>query len=246
MNNNRFYVGFATTDEELNELFKLRYEDIVLEYSAENIRENKLDIQEIDKYAQHIIVKDMEHNGQIVGYYRMLTSDALTDQVKFICEQEYNIDRLKSLGYKICEFSRAVVKKEYRGGIVVLLLWRFIVDCMRKNNVRFLIGDASFFGTDRDRYLREISYLVNNYSIPDEYQITSRDKLPTMRLLNAGEYDESEAARLIPPLIKAYIALGGKVSRQTFTDTDFCSVDLFVLVDLENCNEAFINRIMSM
>lgn len=246
MKSNRFYVGFATTDDELNEIYKLRYEDIVLEYSSNNTTSDKRDIQPIDKYAQHIIVKDLQHDGQIVGYYRMLTSDALTGNMKFICENEYNIDQLKSLGYKICEFSRAVVKKEYRGGIVVLLLWRFIIQCMRDNNVRFLIGDASFFGTDRDRYLQEISYLVNNYSIPDEYQIITRDNLPPMQLLKVGEYDEHEVLRKIPPLFKAYVAIGGKVSKQTFTDTDFCSVDLFVLVDLDNCNEAFVNRIMSM
>lgn len=245
MKNTRFYVGLATTDEELDEVFKLRYEDMILEYSSENVSQNQRDIQPMDKYAQHIIVKDLSKDGRIVGYYRMLCSDALAEDKKFICEAEYNIDGLKACDDKVCEFSRAVIKKEYRGGVVILLLWQFIIKYMREHNFRYLIGTASFFGTDRERYIKEISYLVNSYPIVDSYNITTRDTLPDMHLLNASDYDEKEVLRMLPPLIKAYISVGGKVSKQSFTDWAFGSVDLFVLVDLDNCNEAFINRIMS-
>ena len=245
MKNNRFYVGFATAKEELDEVFKLRYDDMILEYNDSEISTNQRDIQHCDEYAQHIVVKDMANGGHIVGYYRMLSSDLVKNDKNYICEVEYNIDKLKSRGDKICEFSRAVIKKEYRGGVVILLLWQFIVKYMRENDFRFLIGTASFVGTDRERYLKEISYLVNNYPISDDYEITSLDTLADIQLLQEGDYDEKEVSRLIPPLIKAYISLGGKVSRQTFTDFSFCSVDLFVLVDLENCNDAFIDRIMS-
>lgn len=245
MNNKRFYVGFATEQEELNEAYRLRYEDMVLEYDQSKLCENGLDVQPCDEYAKHIVVKDLALNGRIVGYYRMLPSDVVQNGKKFICETEYNIDNLKSRKDKICEFSRAVIKKEYRGGTIILLLWQFIIDYMRSNNFRYLIGTASFVGTDRSRYLKEISYLVNNYSISNDYQIVSKDPMPNMPLLSPDEYDDNEVLRLIPPLFKAYMSIGGKVSRQTFTDLSFCSVDLFVLVDLQNCNNAFIDKLMS-
>ena len=127
-----------------------------------------------------------------------------------------------------------------------MLLWQFILNYMKANNYRYLIGDASFFGIDRDKYVKEISYLVNNYAISDEYAVTSCDVLPPMKLLEADEYDDKEVMRSIPPLIKAYVSLGGRVSKQTYTDLKFKSVDLFVLVDLENCNDAYLNRILSL
>lgn len=137
-------------------------------------------------------------------------------------------------------------EKSYRGGVVVLLLWQFILKYMKDNGYRYLVGDASFFGTDRDKYVKEISYLVNNYALPNEYEVTSRDNLPSMAIVSADEYDEKEVLRGIPPLIKAYVSLGCKVSNQTFTDTVFKSVDLFVLVDMLNCNDAYMNRILSL
>lgn len=246
MKNNRFFVGFATAPEELDEVYKLRYEDMVLEYCKENVVENCRDVQSYDEYSKHIIVKDLAMGGGIVGYYRMITGDALTHGKTFVCEEEFNIDCLKKRDCRIAEFSRAVIKKEYRGGIVVLLLWQFILNYMKANNYRYLIGDASFFGIDRDKYVKEISYLVNNYAISDEYAVTSCDVLPPMKLLEADEYDDKEVMRSIPPLIKAYVSLGGRVSKQTYTDLKFKSVDLFVLVDLENCNDAYLNRILSL
>lgn len=247
MKNDRFFVGFATTPEELDEIYKLRYEDMILEYCQDNINENGRDIQSYDDYAQHIVVKDLSNGGAIIGYYRMITDKAVIGNGrKFVCEEEFNIDYLKSCGEKVCEFSRAVVKKNYRGGIVILLLWQFILNYMKENGYRFLIGDASFFGVNREEYIKEISYLVNNYKIDEEYKIKSLDGLPDMKLLTSDEYDEKEVMRSIPPLIKAYISLGGKVSSQTFTDMAFKSVDLFVLVDMQNCNDAYMNRILSL
>lgn len=111
MRNDRFWVGFATTPEELDEVYRLRYEDMVLEYCQDNVNASGRDIQSYDEYSRHIVVKDKSAGGVIVGYYRMITSESLCNGRKFVCEEEFNIDKLKSFGNRMCEFSRAVVKK---------------------------------------------------------------------------------------------------------------------------------------
>lgn len=243
MKNARFSVGFATTQDELNAVYKLRYEDMILEYRNDNVNADEIDCNEYDSYAQHIIVKD-NTTGQVVGYYRMISSDSLTDGKTFVCEEEYNLDHLKQTGDKICEFSRAVVKKEYRGGVVLLLIWKFILQYMLDNGIRYMVGDASFYGTDRDKYIEEISYLVHNYSADPSLHIKSRDILPPMELLPADKCNSKEVANKLPPLIKAYITLGAKIAPETFTDTAFGSVDVFILVDMQNCNMPYVQRLL--
>ena len=244
MKNAKFSVGFAETQEELLGAYKLRYEDLVLSYREDNVTELGYDTNEYDEYAKHIIVKEVE-TGEIVGYYRMIESGDIPQGKGFVCEEEYQFDSLKRSGEKICEFSRAVVKKEYRGGVVLLMLWKFIMGYMLSNGVRYMIGDASFYGTDRDVYVKQISYLVNNYAIDPSLNIRSKDTLPPMELVSTDGLNEREMLNSLPPLIKAYVTIGAHISHETFTDTVFGSVDVFILVDLHHYNEAYVKRILA-
>ena len=240
MGSEKFEVKFATTRREMDEVYKLRYEELVLEYDP--TAPCVSDESEYDRYAKHIIVKESS-TGQVCGYYRMITCDAAVGGNKFVCEEEFDIDTLRAQGDKICEFSRAVVKKEYRGSVVLRLLWKFILDYMGENNCRYLIGDASFNGTDRETYKEEISFLINNFPCDPKLNIVSRDTLPPMELVDTSGLSAHQILRKMPPLIRAYIAAGAKVAPQTFTDFEFGSVDVFILVDLKNCNTDFINKL---
>lgn len=241
MSNDRFIVKFATTRQELDEVYKLRYEDLVLEYNRN--APNVSDESQYDKYAQHIIVKEVA-TGQVCGCYRMITDEAAVGGRKFACEEEFDIDSLKAQGDKICEFSRAVIKKEFRGGAVLLLLWKFILNYMLENNFRYLVGDASFFGTDREAYKEEISFLINNYRCDAALNIISRDNLPPMQLIDTSDLNEKQILRKLPPLIRAYLSVGAKVAPQPFTDYVFRSVDVFIVLDMQNCNTEYVNKLI--
>ena len=237
----KFQVKFATTKQELDEVYKLRYQDLVLEYNqaAPDVSDESF----YDSYAQHLIVKEIA-TGQICGYYRMITSEMAVGDKKFVCEEEFDIDTLKAQGDKICEFSRAVVKKEFRGGAVLKLLWKFILQYMAENNFRYLVGDASFFGTDREAYKEEISYLINNFRCDDALNIVSRDPLPPMEIVDTSHLNGMQVLRNLPPLIRAYVAIGAKVAAQPFTDVKFGSVDVFILLDMYNCNTDYVQKFL--
>ena len=240
----KFWVGFVTDEDDLQQIYKLRYNDMILEYRPDAVNSLGLDRNEYDIYAKHIAVKDLQ-TGQIVGYYRMIESADLENGRTFVCEEEYNLDALKARREKICEFSRAVIKKEYRNGMVLMQLWKFILDYMQKNGVRYMVGDASFFGVDRDKYAEEISFLVHNHSADPSLRIVSRDPLGNMTLLASDKYDPKAVFAKLPPLFKAYLMLGAKVGSQPFVDKVFGSVDMFILVDLLSCNEALVRKILS-
>ena len=237
----KFTVKFIDNEQELLAAERLRYQMLV-EFGAQEQDEQMRDYSSVDDDALHIVAVDND-TSQVVGYYRMLTTEVVGSGT-FICEDEFNIDELKRSGEKLCELSRAIIKKEYRGSTVAMLLWRFILNFALESGYRYLMGDVSFNGTNRDDFLQEISYLANNHGIDPRYKIVSRDALPPLKLLSPSEYDDGEVKRKLPPLFKAYTQIGGKLSSQTFTDWEFGSVDLFVLVDLQNCNMPYIKRLL--
>ena len=241
MEKEKFTVKFASTKAENEAAFALRYRDMLLEYRADAVCDDGLDFSPYDAYAKQVICIDNE-TGEVVGCYRVVVSDALPSGEKFVCEEEFDITSLKATGGRIAELSRAVIKKEYRNSVVLMLLLRFIVQYIRGENIRFIIGEASFFGTDKTAYQKELSYLAHEYAIK-EYEIRSREE-KQVPILPKESLDLAGLKRSLPPLIRAYLGFGALVSSDSYTDWEFGSVDVFILMDTKNCNEAYINRLL--
>lgn len=238
----RFTVRFAETDEEKKEVYALRYRDMLQDYRSDFENETGLDYTDYDAYAKAVICIDNDA-GEIVGSYRIVTSDDLPTGEKFLCEDEFNIDGLKATGEKMAELSRAVVKKEYRNSAVLMLLLRFIAQYMRRENYRYLIGEASFYGVDKTQYIQEMSYLSAYYKVDEKYGIFANEK-EQMELLPLEKLDVREVKRKIPALIRAYTGFGATVSADSYTDREFGSVDIFILLDMQNYNENYLNRLL--
>ena len=238
----RFSVRFAETEEEKRGAYALRFRDMLQEYRQDVENEDGLDITPYDAYAKQVVCIDNE-TGEVVGCYRIVTSDDLPSGSPFVSEEEFVLDGLKATGERIAELSRAVVKKEYRNSAVLMLLLRFIVGYIRKAGYRFVVGDASFYGTDKNLYKKEISYLAHYAPIDEKYAVKSLDK-EQIALLDVDEIDERASRQALPPLIRAYHAFGARFSTGSFTDYAFGSVDLFVLLDTQNYNEAYVARLL--
>ena len=241
MEREKFTVKFAETQEENNGAFALRYRDMLLEYRTDAACENGLDISPYDAYAKQVICIDND-TGDVVGCYRITSSDTLPVGEKFVCEEEFDIASLKATGARIAELSRAVVKREYRNSVVLMLLLRFIVQYLRAENFRYIIGEASFFGTDKNAYQKELSYLAHYHSFTGNGVRSLEEN--QVEILPKESLDVAELKRSLPPLIRAYLGFGAKVSKDSFTDWEFGSVDVFVLLDSNEYNEAYINRLL--
>lgn len=238
----RFTVRFAVTEEEKNAAYRLRYHDMLLQFRSDALSENGLDKTPCDEYARQIVCIDNE-TGEIVGCYRMITTDELPCGENFVSEEEFCLDGLKATGESIVELSRAVVKTEYRTSPVLFLLLRFIVIYVRQCGYRFVIGDASFFGTDKDALAPALSFLADKFAIDDKLNIVSREERQAT-VIPPKLRNDNEIRRSLPPLIKAYTSFGARVSKTSFTDYDFGSVDVFILLDVKNCNDSYINRML--
>lgn len=241
MEREKFTVKFAETVAENNAAFALRYRDMLLEYRPDAIRENDMDITPYDAFAKQVICVDND-TGEVVGCYRIISTDSLPSGGRFVCEEEFDISALKARGERIVELSRAVVKKEYRNSVVLMLVLRFVVRYIREQGFRFVIGEASFLGTDKNAWKKELSYLAH-YHAGEGYGVTSLEK-EQIELLSKEELDPAELKRGLPPLIRAYLGFGAKVSVDSSTDRDFGSVDVFILLDLEDYNVAYTNRLL--
>ena len=90
----KFTVKFIDNEQELLAAERLRYQMLV-EFGAQEQDEQR-DYSSVDDDALHIVAVDND-TSQVVGYYRMLTTEVVGSGA-FICEDEFNIDELKRSG----------------------------------------------------------------------------------------------------------------------------------------------------
>ena len=217
--------------EEVKKVQRLRYNDLLKEFNP-SLPDDGLDDDGYDQFTDSIIIVD-NNNNEIVGTYRLgYYSDKLD---KFLMESEFNIDSLKVYKDKVLELGRAVVKKEYRDGTVISLLWSGLIEYALVFDYQYLLGTCSLHGNDPTVHSVTLSYLKKNYlSKFKMYAIKNSFELPDV------EIDEKQAERDLPKLLKAYLRLGAKISQNGYIDYEFNSCDVITLVDIKEIDPRYV------
>ena len=243
-----FVIKIAEKTSELKKAQALRYSVFYKERKAIPTISKKilrLDYDKIDKFADHLIVIDNNRRGiknNIVGTYRLLRGDITPHCGGFYTSSEFDLSKiLKSYkNYQILELGRSCVHKDYRNGNIMNLLWKAIAEYVKLYDIKVLLGCASFHGTDVMKYTNELSYLRKNFCLPDELSVKSLNPkiYPAYFKINSNTDDIRTFVKL-PPLIKGYLRIGGKVSHDFFIDYKFNTIDLCVIVTTENIDEKY-------
>ena len=243
-----FIIKIADKKSELKKAQALRYSVFYKEKKAIPTISKKilrLDYDKVDKFADHLIVIDKNRKGiknKIVGTYRLIRGDVAAHSGGFYTSSEFDLSKILNSyeNNKILELGRSCVHQDYRNGTIMNLLWKAIAEYVKLHDIKILLGCASFHGTDIMKYTNELSYLRNNFSLPDELLVKSLDTkiYPAYTEINSKINDLRTFVKL-PPLIKGYLRLGGRVSYDCFIDYKFNTIDLCVIVRTDNIDEKY-------
>ena len=249
-----FVIKLAETKSELKKAQALRYSVFYKEKKAKPSFPKKmmrLDYDKIDKFADHLIVIHKKRKGikdEIVGTYRLIRGDIASNFGGFYTSSEFDLTNILNLyNYKqILELGRSCVHKDYRNGITMKLLWCAIAKYIKLYDINILLGCASFPGIDVQKFSNELTYLKSKFSLPDEISVQSleNNNYQIYRKNNIKENDLKTFAKL-PPLIKGYLRVGGRISDSFFVDYDFNTIDLCVVVQTKNIDEKYKRKFLN-
>ena len=246
-----FVIKLANKKSELKKAQALRYSVFYREKKAKPTFPKKimrLDYDTIDKFADHLIVIDKKRKGiknKIIGTYRLIRGDVASHFGGFYTSSEFDLTKILN-AYKhkeILELGRSCVHKDYRNGTTMNLLWKAIAEYVKLYDIKVLLGCASFPGKDVQVFSKELSYLKSHFSLSEEVSVKSlvNNNYPANNKNYINEGDLRTFAKL-PPLIKGYLRAGGKVSDGFFIDHDFNTIDICVIVQIENIDEKYKNK----
>lgn len=234
-----FQVRLATSPEDLRGAQRLRYRVFVQELGAGGDlvdHEGGFEQDAMDPHFDHLVLVDaavdpatFEH---VIGVYRLLDGAVAARIGRFYCDDEYDLAPLRASGRRLLELGRSCVHPDHRRGAAMLLLWNGLADYVLARGIEVLFGVASFPGADPAPHAQALAWLHHNHLAPPGMRVRA---LPAHRqpmdLLPPEAVDRKAALAAIPPLIRAYLRLGGFVGEGAWIDRAFNTTDVCLIVD---------------
>ena len=230
----KYKLQTAKSIKDLSEIFKLRHDIFLKDDSTSGY-----DIDAFDSICDHIMIKEAK-TGRIIGTYRLIGS---TFSQEFYSQTEFELEGLLDTKEEKLELGRACIHDNYRNGSVIDLLWRGIGEYAKLSNARYLFGCSSIKITDPTISKGILEKLKNNGHTDDNFNISPTRKFyMNLNNIQSSEVSESEYKRLIPPLLKSYLAAGCKIYGEPALDKDFKCVDFFTILDINNIHSSYRRR----
>lgn len=196
----------------------------------------RLERDTLDPHFDHLVLvdrrRDPETLDHVIGVYRLLPCERAQALGRYYCDSEYDLAPLRGLGRKMVELGRSCVAREHRRGAAMMLLWRGLADYVLSRKIEILFGVASFHGADAARHAMALSYLHHVHLAPANMRVRALpEHAHPMDQMPLDAIDTRAALLAIPPLIRAYLRLGGFVGDGAFIDHDFNTTDVCLIMD---------------
>ena len=245
----RYRVKLAETAEERAGAQRLRYRVFVEEMGAQATLEQRaarLEWDGFDPFFDHLVLLSTDPAiadplDRVVGAYRLLRSEVAAAGPGFYGAAEYDLGAIADSGRASVELGRSCVAREHRGGPGMHLLWNGLAAYVLERGIELMFGVAIFPGTDPAPLAEALSHLHYAHLAPPDLRVRARaEHFLAMDLLTEAEVDPARAVKSIPPLIKAYLRLGGFVGEGAWVDRAFNTIDVCVVMDTGRMTERYL------
>lgn len=232
-------MRLARSEADLLAAQRLRYKVFVEEFGSTGAMVDhgaRLERDAFDPHFDHLLLIDPGRNAaaldHVVGAYRLLPGARAARAGGFYSASEYDLSPLIASGRRLLELGRTCVHPDYRGGMALLQLWSGLAQYVLDNGVEVMFGVASFPGTDLQALREPLAWLHHWHMAPPALRPRARPEVfEPMDLLARAEVDPRRAAAATPPLIRAYLRMGGHVGEGAFVDHAFRTVDVCLVLD---------------
>jgi putative hemolysin len=228
-----YTLRFAQNEAELDEVLRLRFHVFNMEL-GEGLSESFLTGRDRDQYddaCDHMIVIDRRDNS-IVGTYRLQTAERA--MYGWYSAGEFQLDALPaSVLAQSVELGRACIDKAHRTPQVLFLLLSGIASYMNALDKRYLFGCCSLTSQDPREGLRALEILRQQGAMHPDYHVRPQ---PDLACTVDPAAPPLAADVRIPKLFRAYLRFGAKVCGAPAIDSDFQTIDFFILWDRSEGN----------
>lgn len=182
-----------------------------------------------DMEADHLIVEDLE-TQEVCGAYRISSSTFVKE---FQTQEDFQISSfLKAPGVKV-ELAWAWVKEDYRNGTVISHLWHGVSEYLKQVKAHYVFGTTSVINFPLERIVLIQEILKRQGLLFHKFSIEPLQDKKSAELLHFNVQPKINSSRkisrMLPTLLRAYLAVGALVCVQPAFDSDLNCYDFMTV-----------------
>jgi L-ornithine Nalpha-acyltransferase len=239
-----YLVRFAQNMAEIQAAQALRYQVFYEEKNgnpSELMRQEKRDMDQWDDGGLHIVVIDTRaiEQPKVVGTLRLFYNECLLPEQHFYTEEAFDLSSIKSHFGKSLELSRFCIDSTGRGGVILMLIWKYAMSFIQDNHIPVMLGCASFSGMDANKHRPILNYLYEHHLAEKTLRPKPKvDNYIDLKALYQPNPSWNDAQKSIPTLLRGYIKLGAKISDVAIVDPAFNTVYVAIYVETSHMLKA--------
>lgn len=191
-----------------------------------------LDGDHFDGICDHLLVHEVE-SGTLVCCARLLSIGGGGDIGLSYSAQYYDLTALSGFQGRMVEMGRFCMHPDWSDPDILRVSWGAITAYVDENQIEMLFGCTSFAGTDPKIYLDSFAMLRARHIAPKRW--LPGIKAPEVFRYATGDThrpDAKKAMRLMPPLLRTYLMMGGRVSDHAVVDREMNTLHVFTGLEI--------------
>ena len=199
------------------------------------------DADAFDPRARHLVVRDRQRGAVVATCRVLMLADGRAARLGY-CGRHYGLAPLATIAAPILELGRFCLAPAVRADPdVPRLMLAQVAALVEQTGARLLMGCSSFPGAQPQRHAAALAWLGAHALAPAS--LAPRPVAPeTTPVASAAR----PSPRGLPPLLRSYLALGGRVSDHAVIDRDLDTLHVLTLVDTETIPPARKTRLRAL
>jgi len=194
----------------------------------------QLDNDEFDPVCRHVMVEEAR-TGKLVCCFRMLQLSDGREIARSYSARYYELSKLAAFPGRMVEMGRFCVHPAYRDPNILRTAWAAMIRFVDESGVELIFGCSSFHGVDADAYMDAFALLKEKHLAPRRW--LPRVKAPKVfrfaRKLRLRRPDPKLALKMMPPLLRSYLVMGGWVSDHAVIDNQLNTLHVFTGLEVK-------------
>ena len=223
----------ARSEAEVEAAQRLRHRVFVNECGASPVgRESGREGDALDAACDHLLVLD---GGRIAGTYRLLRGEVAARIGGHYSAAEFDVAPMlaRHPHRRFLELGRSCTLPDYRNRRTIELLWQGVWAYALRHDLDVMFGCASLPGLDPERHAAALGFLARHAATSAEWCVRGHDPIARIGGFGSAAADRRAALAALPPLVKGYLRLGGRVGPDVVADPDFRCLDLMMVLPRE-------------
>lgn len=185
------------------------------------------DRDRFDNRCQHVLVED-RNGGRVVASFRLMLLPDGRGLADCYSAQCYDLTGLGGFAAPMAELGRFCCDPDLSDPDILRIAWGALTRLVDDAGVQMLFGCSSFPGTDPARFEAAFALLAARHLGPAQWQPGPlADETAPLRGRVPTGADGAKALRLLPPLLRTYLGMGGWVGGHAVIDRQMNTLHVF-------------------